>query len=45
MTVSISPTWWVHLQVVANNSLWPKLELNILPHLAQSIDSEIMDRF
>ena len=24
---------------------WPKLELNILPNLAQSVDSELMDGF
>ena len=45
MTISISPTWWDHLQVAPLTPWWPKLELKILPHLAQSRDSELMDRF
>ena len=44
-TVSITPTWWNHLQVAPLTSWWPKLELNISPHLAESIESEIMGRF
>ena len=34
MTISISPTWWDHLQVVPLTPWWSKLELTILPHLA-----------
>ena len=45
MTVSISPIWWDHLQVVPLTPWWPKLELKIWPHLAESIESEIMDGF
>ena len=45
MTVSISPTWWDHLQVAPLTPWWPKLELKIWPHLAESIESEIMDGF
>ena len=44
MTVSISPTWWVHLQVVANNSLVAKIGTKkIIPQL--SIKSSLVDRF
>ena len=45
MTTLISPTWWDYLQVAPLTPWGPKLELKILPHLAQSIDSELMDRF
>ena len=45
ITISIPPMWWDHLQVAPLTPWWPKLELKILPHLAQSIDSEIMDGF
>ena len=45
MTISISPKWQDHLQVAPLTPWWPKLELKIFPHLAQSIDSELTDRF
>ena len=45
MTVLVSPTWWDHLKVAPLNPWWPKLELKISPHLAESIESEIMGRF
>ena len=45
MTILISPTWWHHLQVWPQTPWWPKLELKIWPHLAQSIDSELIEGF
>ena len=45
MTVSISPKRWDHLQVVPLTPWWPKLKLKIWPHLAESKESQIMDKF
>ena len=45
MNVSISPSWLDHLQGAPLTPWWPKLELKIWPHLAESIESEIMDIF
>ena len=34
-----------YFQVAQLSPWWPKLELKILPHLAQSLESELMDGF
>ena len=39
------PYMIVSLASVSLTPWWPKLELNILPNLAQSVDSELMDGF